>query len=193
MVLLTRPLRKKPRALWLSVWCNASAKDVVEFNTTLNNSKTTLINADKFSPWGGTAWKIELPIFIEDISSKIVIMNGRRSFYLRVPASHPEKIIPILANQFQLTSISTDMTHLVVGHLKQELYIYSWEKIPVATGLVVFTTKMQLVKPRKLWSRLLHPISSGSSVYCVSWICSNFRYRCLSAQGLTVNGLSWQT
>lgn len=94
------------------VQCKASAKDVVEFNATLNNSKTTLINADKFSPWGGTAWEIELPIFIEDISSKIVIMNGRRSFYLRVPASHPEKIIPILANQFQLTSISTDMTHL---------------------------------------------------------------------------------
>lgn len=94
------------------VQCKASINDVVAFNAALESSEVTLVKADNYAPWGGLAWEMESPVFIGSVGSKIVLMNDRRSFYLRVPTSHPEKAIRALADQLQLTPALADVTHL---------------------------------------------------------------------------------
>lgn len=86
------------------VQCRATIQEVIAFNDKFDDSTITLNIVEAYSPWGGIAWKLEHSIAVGGVNSNIVLMNGRRSFYLRVPAEGREEIIRQLAVKLRLTA-----------------------------------------------------------------------------------------
>ncbi|WP_347905182.1 hypothetical protein [Pseudomonas purpurea] len=87
--------------------CTASLHDVVLFNDLIEREALTLPVASEFQPWGGSAWTVEPALSFGKVSSPVVVMNDRRSFFLRVSSTQPAVDIRTTAQQLQLVNTSS--------------------------------------------------------------------------------------
>lgn len=88
--------------------CTASLHEVVLFNDLIDREELKLPVALEFQPWGGSAWTVEPGLSFGKVSSPVVVMNDRRSFFLRVSSTQPAVDIRTTAQELQLVNTSSN-------------------------------------------------------------------------------------
>ncbi|WP_266158697.1 hypothetical protein [Dyella silvatica] len=78
-------------------------QEVARFNELVDRQALDFSTAEKFAPWGGTAWTIEPSISMEGLHSDVVLMIDRASFYLRSVSNNPKADIRQVAQRLQLS------------------------------------------------------------------------------------------
>jgi len=84
------------------VQCKASDQDVAKFNHMLDQNQVNFPKASDVDVWGGAAWKLDRPIAFGGVSSDVVVMNSRKSAYIRVKSVEPRAGVIKAATELDL-------------------------------------------------------------------------------------------
>lgn len=85
--------------------CEASAKQVGEFNALVDAQQVSLPKDVPHTPWGGGAWQATPALTVQGVSSPILVMTDRASFYLQAESSSPKADAEKLASTLKLQKV----------------------------------------------------------------------------------------
>lgn len=90
------------------VQCKAPMSDAVKFNDLLDNQQVGLPKLPDSTSFMGSSWKVAPVISTLGVSSDVGMINGRHSFFVIVPSSHPKADVKALAQREGL-EVTLDM------------------------------------------------------------------------------------
>ena len=73
------------------IQCKGSKEDLAVFNRWVDQKQLGLTPDEGHEPWGGRAWTLDEPLSVETLSSDVLVMNTRKSFFLQISSRSPRK------------------------------------------------------------------------------------------------------